>query len=276
MGNPDQGGGKGPGTDAAAMTLPGLESLYERNGVRLADGATPDLFAACADRDACWKGTTPPASGVCRIHHPYIGASYHAHRLAVVGQNLYDFGGWDALAGLFSQAIPALAAGRVRMSFGNPRYKGTLVYHRAAVYARVLIAGRLPDDLFTNHQALAEASRGFAFLNAVKCSPAGDRSAPVNDMPARCIRRFLEAELTILAPTTVLCLYRAAFVRLMAAHGVAGNRDQEGDCRRGDLDLNGQRMACLYVPHPAAARGGARKSLAADLHALMARARPHS
>jgi hypothetical protein len=207
-----------------------------------------------------------------RIHRPYIGATYDAHRIVIVGQNLYDHGDWDALISLYAHVLPSLADGRKRMRFGDPKYRGTLVYHRAAIYARIISEGRLPDDLWSNPSALADAATRHAFINAVKCSPHGDRSAPLNDMPQRCVPRFLIPELLALAPRTVVCLYKVAYSLLTGdPHHVRNGSEQScGPLLRQDLCLRGMPLTCLYIPHPAAP-GGSRTACAQHLAHLIRR-----
>jgi hypothetical protein len=100
------------------------------------------------------------------------------------------YGGWKALDELFDEEHGvkwALRANKRRMNFKNSAYKGTLIFHRLAVYAHAILH---PDkDPWTvPTPQLADTCDYTAFVEAIKCSPNdGAMCAPIGEMQTKCL-----------------------------------------------------------------------------------------
>lgn len=233
----------------------------------LYDGKQATVIAdACKCAAFCWAGESDarrPACGSERSHAylPWIGPHYTATRLVVVGENLYEHGGWEAMRSLVSQAKAYLVEGRRRMNFGVKTYKGTLFYSRAAEYAHLWLAtaGR--------PTSLAEVFDHVAVTNHVKCSPESDprgRSRPNEVMWSRCGRHVLVEELRILGARRVL-LVGTSWNAWAFREQVWPDLASAGP-RVGQVELLRDRVGreVLVVPHPASF-GGAARSIADDV-----------
>lgn len=243
------------------------ELLQHYVAAGLHDGKRATAVAdACKCAALCWAGEPDerrPARGHknSEAYRPWIGRDYEATRMIVVGENLYDHGGWTAAQDLVKLAIEALGRGERRMNFGDVSYKGTLFYSRAAEYARRWLEALghvLPVEQVFDH---------IAFTNHVKCSPRSDkthgRSRPNDVMWSKCGRHVLAEELRILGARRVLLVgtswnagaFRAHVWPKLASPRQAGAVEvwREPDGRE-----------VLVVPHPASF-GGAARSIADEV-----------
>jgi hypothetical protein len=203
----------------------------------------------------------------------WVGPGYDQTRTILIGENLYDHGGLDALSELVRLAKLELSAGKRRVSYGASNYRGTLIWHRAAVYVHKWLAaadGEAGEE--PSGPDVAAILDQVAFTNHVKCSPrasSGSRSTPNEAMWFNCGQSILKREIELLAPTRVLalglnngrrfllnvcpnarCLYSASGL-------VSFDRDDTG-------------MQVLSVRHPAAPGGASRAVIQAVSDALQA------
>jgi hypothetical protein len=242
-----------------------LSRLYERDGV-LVDGRAPSLHRCCPDRVACWARDghrmpsgghiepDPAAGGNGSIFWPWIGSSYRAGGLCLVGWNLHHEGNW--WAPLIEEYV---IAGEVREEFesGRKRHRkgGGFGYGAMASAAAILASavGEKPDQR-PSPQSLVDTLDQVARVQTVKCAPVGARSRPSREMVRRCPSRFFLKEVAVLEPGVLLALGVKARDAIGEAAEVRWRSWQE-DFQRGEMDLGGHRVEVFAVPHPGGAWG---------------------
>lgn len=178
--------------------------LYERRGL-LPGGKDEPLKRICAHGVDCWDDNEPRCPERAGVSAPWIGDRYADRRICVIGMNFDDWGGlnghWEATA----WHIEA-------MRHGQPGKNGTLFAAGAMSYVAAVDAA-MDGDLSVHWEPapyvqLADMWQSCAFLQTVKCSPAGNRSNPYAAMFQNCPSFLLREELEILAPEVVLVLGR--------------------------------------------------------------------
>lgn len=222
------------------------------------------LHSSCVACATCWASGSSqvPTRWPNTLHLPFVGGNYATTRLIIVGQNFNGYGGLMSKIGLCIRAQSLLHRGYRRLRFENPytAYRGTDLYHRASVYAAVILRDNwsLAGDevmldstpLDRSGRALAAVFDDVAMLNAIKCSPDdGARSAPLPPMYQTCPEHYLRAELEILEPR-ILLLLGLWMPRDLAWLG-AREIDRERNVALYDTGI-GSRAIC--VPHPASVR----------------------
>lgn len=195
--------------------------LFRQAGVVLeGEERALDLPVHCAFASACWAGDARrPTGPLAHISLPFIGKSYAAGRLVVVGENLHGDGGLLEIENLVPRAQSELRS-RMRVRFGNDfsEYPGSFLFHHVGAYSATVLrtAGVEPFRSATwsasdgvPRDLLIRSLDFVAFLNHVKCSPKaarGDRSKPNAIMWERCGAAYLKEELAVLAPTVIIVL----------------------------------------------------------------------
>lgn len=192
--------------------------IYRSRGVVDGDRALA-LHERCGNAVQCWKGheSRQPTGDAAAISLPWIGASYGASRIAVVGEDLVEDGGLERLGALVEGAKQELPA-RMKVRFGNEpgRYKPSYLWHHVGAYVATILRARGVEPFTAGdwkkdgvpRPMVVDAWSHVAFLNHVKCSPVGDLSRPSGTMWDLCGTHFLEGEIGILAPATVVALGR--------------------------------------------------------------------
>jgi hypothetical protein len=241
----------------------------------------PLLHNSCLHHEKCWKkniGEQDKNSGkekldYNRISYPYIGEEYK-NQLLCIGINLYDWGGWNALENLFCEengVIKSLEKNKKRMNFGVENYRGTLFFHRLAVYASIILEKHLNTygktvisqngkNIYDDFEVLVGTVKKIAFVEAVKCSPKGNRSCPTREMLTFCPQYFLLKEILVLKPEVILILGKEVFEALKEASNVIYSfsiKDVSYSQRCGfyELGVEGQNFKRFWVIHPTAPRG---------------------
>jgi hypothetical protein len=258
----------------------------------------PLLHNSCLHREKCWKniGKQDKNSGkekldYNRISYPYIGEEYK-NQVLCIGINLYDWGGWNALKNLFCKengVIKSLEKNKKRMNFGVENYRGTLFFHRLAVYASIILEKELNTDgktvisqngknIYDDFEVLVRTVKKIVFVEAVKCSPKGNRSCPTWEMLTSCPQYFLLKEILVLKPEVILILSKEVLEALKEASNVIHSfsiKDVSYSQRCGfyELGIEGQNFKGFWVIHPTAPKrksfsGGVSTEIACELFKL--------
>lgn len=241
------------------------------------------LHEACPDAAECWAGSE--ASGCQadwnKIQMPFIGPRYanSRSRLAVLALNLNGDGGLFSLHWLIANAQSIFMTGCKKTHFGAEDYSGTLFFHRLAAYSLLAVRsdwnfseGEVwlgESRLVDNFEALSDILNSIAFLEAIKCSPAGGRSSPTRSMWSQCPRRFLISELRTLAPRTILVLGKETLTALPMETGSPVAEAENSLIRLYRSTIEGGEVSLINVVHPAYPRGGSAESLVSDLARLL-------
>lgn len=247
-----------------------LLELYGQHGLFKNNHATY-APTACSQAGQCWKHEPqdrfpdPPPSGKGEIYRPWIGPKYATTRMVVIGENFNDHGGFDEAENLISWAIPRLAQGKVRMNFDSEDYTGSIVFHRAAVYAQAWLFAEGHGEI-----PLGEVYNHIAFTNHVKCSPRATsvtRSTPNTTMWSTCGRTLLAQELQILKAQRIVVLGTGSNWGTFSSH-VWTDLQPVRSIGRAGLFAAPDGRAALVVRHPAA-RGGPAHAIADDVRAVL-------
>lgn len=183
-----------------------LIALYRGPGLLENEHDNP-LYDVCCNSAFCWgedesiRPATPAGISV-----PWIGERYVPGGLCVVGMN---FNNWGGLRGHWQICQSHIDEQRQ----GNRGKEGRFFAYGAMGYARLLdswMRGEpIPDDyLAPAPEHLAPVWQSCAYLQAVKCSPVGNRSRPTDAMCHRCPEFLLLDELELMKPGVVLLLGR--------------------------------------------------------------------
>lgn len=268
--------------------------MYEERGL-LRNGAPVHLPTECPRAEECWRGeraarhparNTPAAA----LSAPYIGHRYNVGGLAIVLENLRNYGGWDitpqprvGMRFLANAARAGIAKGH-KVLFRGGGYRGTNVWYRAVAYAAEWLGCDGINGSSTSGTmsptTVAEALDFIALLQHVKCSPMGGRSDQNANMWQNCGPHVLAHELQVLRPGQLIVLgqgdnataMRSLLPRLVTTFVTEtvklGRRTTRIVLERrlgptGDVDV-------LFVPHPAALGGTSNKLMDAVRHSLVA------
>jgi hypothetical protein len=195
---------------------------------------------------------------------PWIGSDYFQHRLCVVAINQNCYGGLGAHWWITRGAIEDLKQNRG----GKRPFHLNAGRYLAALFA-ALDSQPLPDvQVLEGPEVAAAAASAWsrcAFHEAVKCAPTEDRSKPTTAMWRNCPPRYLQDELKILAPKTILAIGRPTWEAMKGIGAVEGT-DYGKAFWRGVLDLDGEPAEVFFVNHPAF--GNWRSSLSALVMSL--------
>ncbi len=253
-----------------------LLQLYKENGVFGERSDMINLHEACQDKDECWKNILDKGCNYNKIQKPYIGENYD-NQVLFVGLNLNRHGGWDSINKLFdgdqSSIINSLSIGQKRMRFGNTKkeYAGTLIYHRIAVYASILIGSELnlvgqtiitPNqiNIYNDNKILSETMKKIAFTEAVKCSPNTGKSVPTKKMKINCPTRYLLKEISIIKPKKIVLHDKQIFEQVKKKYILKDfavkTKQSLSWCK---IELDGIIYELFYIIHPAAPSGCAVK-----------------
>jgi hypothetical protein len=196
-----------------------LKNIYINNKVYIEDDELI-LFNNCIKKDICWNTELIKIFGADWniVSFPYIGENYK-NKLLCIGLNLNEYGGYYALNDLITSGknnvIKSLLSHKRRMNFGNKNYGGTLLFHRMAIYANIVLGNTTLEDkkvlsknnIFIGNDfiQLVEIYKEIAFLEAIKCSPYNEKnSKPFENMYNTCFECFLSNEIKILEPSNII------------------------------------------------------------------------
>ena len=189
-----------------------LEKLYISKNI-LIDSNDVLLHENCIKKDICWneKSIEKRGGNWNRISYPYIGNEYNGD-LMCIGLNLNGFGGKNAQIELINGnkennigVKNYLKKGIKKINFGNKKedYAGTLFWYKIAVYSNIILNNCIcPND----YAKLSGIYNKLVFLEAIKCSPYGNKSKPEMNMYSCCLNEILIHEIDILEPKKILLL----------------------------------------------------------------------
>jgi hypothetical protein len=253
-----------------------LSEIYECQGVLTNDGA-PALHKACPDANVCWAlardristgaKTLWPGEEDGSIFWPWIGEKYLEGGVCIVGMNINHGGDWWSVTDEYAierEQLAQLEAGH------RANAKHSLFAYRSAATAAALLAsldGSEPIEE-PEPQTAGAALQRISRLQAVKCSPLGDKSTPTKPMGLACPPRYFIKELAVLRPSVLIGFGEEAEWAIKQAGGVTLVRADD-HYKRSRISLRAGGTAEVFVlPHPAAfgslwAKGQA--ALVADL-----------
>lgn len=240
----------------------------------------------CSNADECWKGL--PRLGkkdnYNSIYAPYIGSEYKNTHLAVIAENMFEWGGWGSVDWLVENAKEELPF-RTRVRFENEfkKYAGSFLWLWLGAYGAAFAekVGLKSCEWKNGMPSIPDVIQGFDFLaytNHVKCSPGGDRKdrgRPTSAMWHRCGSLILKEELRLLNPSTLLIMGKGwnqwAFQEYIFDEKAALTTN--GTACYGIAKLNGKSIKVIVVPHPSWF-GKARKIIMSDWRKSLAAVLP--
>ncbi len=247
-----------------------LNDLFKGNGVL--DDNRPDLALHdhCKSRYVCWGRAgalkRAPVNYVSgenwnSIALPYIGKEYN-NELMVIGLNQNHHGGYSSLYRLIdgedgkNGVKQFLANGKRRINFGNDhkKYRGTVLFHRVAVYSNIL----LNNSFIEKPQELPSIYEKIVYLNAVKCSPKENNSSPEKNMYSECLNLFLLKEIEILSPKYILILGSELSNLIKCTFGFEKMKSFDKTMEYYEIIINGNCIKVFKIIHPTAPRGNDR------------------
>lgn len=204
-----------------------LEKMYYDAGFITNEGEPVSLHEGCKCAESCWAGIDERRPGNenmkwSYLSFPWIGQSYYKNKVAILGINTNEGGGFDFNTQIIAEARKELKAGKTRVNFGyvfpdGTKYVGTFLWHRIVCYTKAIHAAlgcnedninevmKKEDEFRKLENIDAEYDRN-AFLNHIKCSPLGERSKPSAAMWENCGAHILRNELDILSPNYLVVL----------------------------------------------------------------------
>ena len=240
-----------------------IQRVYEDLGFT-AQGHEYSLCEVCSFAAGCWANhehRKPTGKDVSwsYISLPWVGEDYATCKVAFIGINPYEGGGLDFFPKLVPQAVRELESGRRAVSFGIPRYR-SLLWHRIGLYASSIVNRMISLNGEFGDLKPYQAYKTLAFVNHIKCSPTGDRSAPTNAMWNNC-SYVLAKELEILRPN-ILCVIGRGDNFVYTLRNLVRSHiplDEIGNVRLAKGEVNGKEVLIINVPHTAAYGGSALK-----------------
>lgn len=168
------------------------------------------LHKDCPFSCECWKKAKDrmPASndGFWTVTRPYIGDHYSDLKLLVFGENFNEYGSYYGALKLITEAKKQLKTSK-KITFKSSTYKGTIFYHRIALYAHAIVQIENLFESQSEHptpQKIAQSLNYIAFTNHVKCSPIGNNSEQTTEMWDNCGNFILKNEIKIMKPKIIL------------------------------------------------------------------------
>jgi hypothetical protein len=257
-----------------------LTACYEKHWL-VKNGEAVVLPKRCPGRCACWEDVqeirTPENDAMNRIAYPFIGKNYQGE-LALVGINMNLEKPSELLRTRYTgpegqqRIIEDTAKGfRTNKNSKDPLGGSILLFHRAAVYANILLGMAKREDcvepagsprIGKDYEALAAVFDRVVYLDAIKCSPPGKNSKPAEDMYEYCMVGIFHDELAILRPQKILIMGLNAFKTLVTNLGVF--EKFSGNIRRFEASFPWGKTELWGIVHPAAP-GGNHKTLYAEL-----------
>jgi hypothetical protein len=237
-----------------------LIKVYQDKNI-LQNGNEVLLHNNCIYCDKCWTEKSKLKRGKewNKIAFPYIGEKYGEegnNNLMCIGLNFNEYGGKNAHDELFNgnKAQPGvinyLKSGKVKINFNNPDYSGTILWHRLAIYSNIILHGKisLKDDV------ISSIFEKIVFLEAIKCSPKGNKSKPEPEMINYCPENILFKEIEILKPKIILFLGKETS-DIFKKKLKCSNYDSTDNVEYYEVLYNQNKIKVFKIIHPTA-RGG--------------------
>lgn len=259
--------------------------LYSQLGFIDEEGNCLPLHKSCGYREKCWSGSyesmdRKPDDQNSAISRPWVGKMYSKLGLLVVGINLNECGGFNALVDLTGQARKELACGAKRVKFENQNYGGSPLWHRVGCYATAFCEakgicdrGREVDG-YPQGEKVEAVYEYIAYTNHVKCSPIGEDSKPSSGMWEHCGHHVLKREISLLKPTDILLLGKTdnphSFQRAMILDNslTFEEKSANGLVQWAKCSIDGVPVRMFVVPHPTRGKG-VKKEVLSDLRELL-------
>jgi len=147
----------------------------------------------------------------------------------------------------------------------SDKYGGTELWHRVAVYSKILL-NEYDDNIENDFAKLAEIYERIIYMDAIKCSPATEKSEPTGKMGKLCPNYIFFKELEIIKPKNILIMSHLA-AKLIRENKeykyIDGSEDFPGtgrDYDRYKIEIGKESVNVYYIVHPTA-YGGNRKVL---------------
>lgn len=257
-----------------------LKAFYKRIGI---SGYEKErlLHEVCPKKNECWTDDEREKKGAGWniFSLPYIGDNYDKS-ICCIGLNFHEYGGTEALYKLIDGEFGAkklLRQGKIRLKFDSQTYAGTFLFHRMAVYANIILGryfhnsktlvSRNNKELFYDGEELANIFSEMSYLQAIKCSPRGDKSTPIHKMYSTCPNIFLFEELTTIDPVNILVFDKK--IRSMLVARFSGKKtDDQGNICIDKITLNNHNVNLFYITHPQS-YGGSAKTISHKLCAII-------
>lgn len=250
-----------------------LNQMYSSLGI-----LNVPLETKCKHSNTCWKGIehrmwNEEFEGIdedehcAHLYSPWIGNSYDALKLLVLGINMNNYGGYNAETMLANYSIKAIAKGKRKINFDAPGYPGTFFWHRIPAYVVAflenanLMKPSWADDDFPSKEDVVKAFEYFAITNSIKCSPKlseeKDKSKPTGGMWENCPPFILKEEIRVLEPNKILICgnsdnFRYFNQKVLDSPGIYKNYSLT---LKGLGQIDGREIEIFVVPHPTS-RGG--------------------
>ncbi|MDR1829917.1 MAG: hypothetical protein LBQ76_04015 [Candidatus Fibromonas sp.] len=259
-----------------------IEELYKSNGLNDEEL----IHEACFHREKCWAKASVEKKDnkKNKIALPYIGDKFKGDLLCI-GLNFNEYGEKDAHKNLISDARKLLTEGKIRINFNlgkkayvgtSSYYVGTFLFHRMSVYANIILDHyKYENDeilsldnriLYYSRDYLADIYSELIFLNAIKCSPKGEKSKPFNSMYQNCFDNILCKEIKIIKPKNILVFDKYISELIKNKFGCTNNISRQ-KMEYYKIAIENTLVNVYRVIHPQGF-GGNSKKLITELHNL--------
>jgi hypothetical protein len=259
-----------------------FRKLYAQLGMIDESGLSLPLHLSCINRQGCWLSAEdrfpPDDDQWAHLSRPWIGNAYHELRLLAIGENLNEYGGFDAVQVLTQLAKNEILSGRRRVRFGNDfkRYPGSFLWHRLGCYAVVFAQTKgflnplWGADLYPSKEDVSRAYDYISYTNHIKCSPKGGKSEQTKQMWDNCGKHILRKEIELLQPDYILILGKSDnqwyFNNRVLDEPTEWAYHQSVGMGLGKV--GGREVSVFILPHPQA-KGGNSLSILNDLRHVL-------
>jgi hypothetical protein len=237
-----------------------LEELYTTKNI-LINGKDILLHENCIYKDICWNNKSKPNRGKQwnRISFPYFGEEYNGD-LMCIGLNLNEYGGRDAQNELINGNNDQIGVkkylqnGKKKINFNSKTYRGTILWHRMAVYSNIILSNCIcPND----KTKLSEVYKKIAFIEAIKCSPKGNESKPEPNMYKYCPNKILFQEINIIEPNKILILGKTLLNIFINNYNVSNRTySKNKNVTLFKILIENKNVNIINIIHPTAHGGG--------------------
>jgi len=266
-----------------------LESFYSKE--TFFEG---HLHESCKHAEECWKRLDNKAKKAPWNYFslPYIGKEYDGKLLCVAanvnkggGRNLQEM----CIRGIKAfdtdkerhendkygekydpGVIESLEKGYKNINFKNgmkkmgESYGGTPLWHRIAVYSKILLDGYY-SNVADDFKELAKIYERIIFMDAIKCSPATIDSSIPGEMEELCPEYIFFKELEIIQPDNILIMYHNGAKLIRGKYNpIEGSKDFPGSNKDIDycqIKIGEKIVNIYYIVHPTTPRRGNRTGL---------------
>lgn len=246
-----------------------FRTLYKNLGLLSTASNIKSLHRDCINCSICWSNIEsdrfPPENDEAyTVSRPFVGQYYKQNRLAILGINLNEYGGYDAYYKLLDKAKKQLSMGKKKL-FRSNSYSGSIVYHRMMTYASII----LNDQHQPSGEDLSNNIDNIAFLNHIQCSPIGEKSKPSEQMWENCGSHILRKELAILRPEDLLVLGTTDnLTNTLNILTDVANTYHSKEIRIYEASLSSSKIRVIAICHPTS-RGGSSRRLYSQLHEIL-------